>query len=232
MSKLPAILKIVARRDDRAPGTLEQFARVLRHAGLIRAEKRGRGAPHMTVGDVANLLIGANGADYPSHAPSAVMRFRSLRRHLAHVQPAFDVDALRHVAAAPTFGDAIEALIAGFDQVHAAALDYIAAAHDPAAAQMMQPGGTWMPWAAGPVRFDVRLHRYAAEIVGAVSGGGGWREAFRAEFLQAAELIESGFYGRRQSDRRVSVTLDGRLIYELWAALHGDAGAVPEHAAA
>ena len=38
MSKLPAFVQTIARRDERDVASLQHYVRVLRHAGLIRAE--------------------------------------------------------------------------------------------------------------------------------------------------------------------------------------------------
>lgn len=227
MAKLPALVSALNRHDGRDRATLDHIARVIREAGYIPTTKRGSGASEMTAREAANLFLGANGADTPREAPLAIDRFRSLMRFDAWSREEHDVpQVLRDIKAATTFGEALERLIDGMGELYLAARRCIEMGYPdaPDFASDFQDDLATRPW-GDIVAFTLTLGRYTAEIrlKIKVKGGqesGGWRTDFTASFMPESQRYRAGFYGPRQYDRRVDVTVTGLTLFELWRALH------------
>lgn len=128
--KLPALVKALAEVDEREEATLNHVARLIREAGHLPTTKRGPGSANMGPREMANLLIAANGTDLPRNAPNAVTQFRSLSvREWAGTLCGSDY--LAGLAEAPTFGEALDLLIAGTRDFPSATLYEAARARHP-----------------------------------------------------------------------------------------------------
>lgn len=120
MARLPAVIEVIARHDSRGAKTIENYARVIREAGLLPRGKRGVGAPHMTAEDAANLLMGLCGTSEAAKAPEAVKLLRSASvcetgiSNGSAVEPSSDLLGKWSIAdSAQTLGDILAALIDG-----------------------------------------------------------------------------------------------------------------------
>jgi len=127
MARLPAVIEVIARHDSRGAKTIENYARVIREAGLLPRGKRGVGAPHLTAEDAANLLMGLCGTSEAAKAPEAIKLLSSARLAETGTTYGFEVrpssDLLSKwsiVDSAQTFGEIITALIDGepYDTEH------------------------------------------------------------------------------------------------------------------
>jgi len=112
MAHLPALISALSRiwlLDEAAAGVI---GRKLREGGVISAAGRGSSAAVMTARDAAALLIGLASGVSPGRAPELVRQYLAMIRVGAdHSDP--DRSLLpRDVTAAPTFGQALEALVA------------------------------------------------------------------------------------------------------------------------
>ncbi|MBY6262236.1 hypothetical protein EI613_09955 [Azospirillum sp. 412522] len=227
MARLPALVTALAKFDGRDRAALEHVARAIREAGYIPTTKRGVGAANMTAREAVNLLLAVNGADSVKDAPLAVDRFRSLELHDHLIAPECDLALFREIIGHQTLGQGLECLIDGMGEFLAAACILLRTGYseNQAASEASQSELLSGPWDT-PFHFSVSLHRYSAEIlckiwVQSQSGGGEWRTLFYASYIVSLERLASGFYGNG-SDRRyrkVSVHLDGRLLFGLFAAL-------------
>lgn len=127
MARLPAVIEVIARHDSRGAKTIENYARVIREAGLLPRGKRGVGAPHLTAEDAANLLMGLCGTSEAAKAPEAIRLLSSARlaetgtTYGFEVRPSSDLLSKWSIAgSAQTFGEIITALIDGepYDTEH------------------------------------------------------------------------------------------------------------------
>lgn len=224
MASLPNLVTAIAQVDDRERATIDHFARVIREAGFIQTTKRGSGSAAMTVRDAANLLIGLNGAESAKAALLAIPRFRSLRAHYAVAENDEFDGVFARIKEAPTFGDALEAVIEGAGELMLSFGAYVKEAYGPEHVS---------DFAFGPlaqVRLEVELRR--APVANATirivrTPGGEEIEAYAWRFMHDGDLLMSGFYHDRdteRSDRRASVTFGLRTVLRVSAELCGEGG--------
>lgn len=237
MSKLPALVSALAECDGRPRETLEHIARVVREAGYIPTTKRGSGAAEMTSREIANLILGANGADSPKDAPLAIDRFRSLRLHDCFLQHGErSLETFKRISETQNFGEALELLIDGTPDVIAGAFNFYDEGyaderlrHTYREALLQQ---SWNRSVLCPFALTIALHRYAADIVCEVCIAPGpteyqedphWRTEFKAEFRVDGNRLLKGFYGGDPwSDRRVVVEITGYTLFFLWLRVLAD----------
>jgi hypothetical protein len=218
MARLPALVAALAEEDDRDAGTLNLVARTVREAGHMATTKRGVGAAGMTVRDAANLLIGAYGAESPKEAPAAVAMFRTLRNQR---QEKGREGVVGHLDAADSFGEALEALIAGTPELCTMFLQYVEEAYSD------QPSHVQRTFALGLVNVvgvDVTLHRPSpfATIEIWRSDGGQRTVDFAWRFLVDSNLFMQGFYPQRRGSRSVRVTFGLQTLMKVSAVLLDD----------
>lgn len=79
MARLPAIIDLIAKHDTRSVATINNYARVLREAGVLPKGKRGRGAPDLHPLEVADLVLGLAGASDAVDAPHAVAVLKNMK---------------------------------------------------------------------------------------------------------------------------------------------------------
>lgn len=229
MAKLPALVSALAEVDGRDRATLDHIARVIREAGYIPTTKRGSGAAEMTAREAVNLLLAANGADVPKDGPIAIDRFRSLRLKFANPRET-SLPTFQSIAEAPTFGDALEALVEGIPEVLIAGLGFIEQGYtEEKVRRAFQKGLAMHSW-DHIFALHVTLRRYTAEIecktwVGTSVQDAYWRNEFSAHFQVDADRFMEGFYGGGRADRTVSVSFSGQTILKLWMALNAQAEA-------
>ena len=120
MARLPAIIDLIAKHDTRSVATINNYARVLREAGVLSKGKRGRGAPHLTTSEAADLILGLAGASDAVGAPHAVSALRQAVLEPKATKRGGDlVDAHKALAEwtvgtyGENFGKVLEAIIAG-----------------------------------------------------------------------------------------------------------------------
>lgn len=120
MARLPAIIDLIAKHDTRSVATINNYARVLRAAGVLSKGKRGRGAPHLTTSEAADLILALAGASDAVGAPHAVSALRQAvlapkaRKQGDELVDAHEALAEWSVSAyGKSFGDVLEAMIDG-----------------------------------------------------------------------------------------------------------------------
>ncbi|WP_281805363.1 hypothetical protein [Methylocystis echinoides] len=207
MAKLPALVDAIAEVDGRDRATIDHVARVIREAGYIPTTKRGSGASEMTAREAANLLLALKGADAPKDGPLAIDRFRSLRQeetpHSGVNYEGFSQlpIAIKNVAEARTFGEALEALIDGAPELSQCLRQCVFEAYGepraPLIFKMVETGSF-----AG---VEVTLKRYQAEVALWRNFAGQPETDFITTFLPDLERQEAGFYGAGTKDHRVAV---------------------------
>jgi hypothetical protein len=228
MAKLPALVSALEAVDGRERATIEHVARVVREAGFIPTTKRGSGAAEMTAREAVNLFLGLNGADAPRDALLAIERFRSLRLQYADPEHP-EHEPFRAIAAAETFGEAMEALLEGMPQFVAAAVAFVEHGYSDRNEEerALLKELALKQSTTAPIVLTVTLQWYAAEIVcktwvGTDVHNARWRTEFLAKYVVETDRFMQGFYGRGALDRRVSVEVTGRTFLTLWRALHGE----------
>jgi hypothetical protein len=224
MAKLPALVDAIAEVDGRDRATIDHVARIIREAGYIPTTKRGSGASEMTAREAANLLLALNGADAPKEGPLAIDRFRSLRQNET---PYSGVNcegfsqlpiAIKNVAEARTFGEALEALIDGAPDLSLCLRQYVFETYGeqraPLIFRMVETGSF-----AG---VEVTLKRYHAEVVLWRNVAGQLETDFITTFLPDPERQEAGFYGAGAKDRRVGAGFGFPTLYRIAQSLSPD----------
>jgi hypothetical protein len=209
------MLEIIQPFDGRDSGTLLQFGRVLREAGLLPAGKRGKGAPNMGLDHTANLLLGMYGAASPKDAPKAVANLRTLEALNFEGTFQDECEVLRDVMERGTFGEAIEEIILGVPELIDAAL------------QLLRKQKTLTPdeesrWristaqGMGPASVNVVLYPAGAEISITQST----RILWKAEYTVNDDRFMEGAYNEAlNADRRTSTEFSIRSLSAFYTAM-------------
>jgi hypothetical protein len=103
MATLSMLVDVVARLEGFEFSTVNQIAREIREAGLIKTGGRGNSAAQMSFTDAANLLIAVNTSSAVREAPRSVERYRALKH--------WSIDIRKPPRAFAVFGDAFEQLL-------------------------------------------------------------------------------------------------------------------------
>src|SRR4051812_38888419 len=110
--RLPKVLDQLAEFGAHDRKTWEVFARALRDSGDLPRTKPGMGAAHITVEELATLVLAGLVTASPAKAAHAVRHYRKLPLRRAFEPPPLQLSA--HLSAAfsqPTFGQALDVLI-------------------------------------------------------------------------------------------------------------------------
>ena len=128
MARLPQLLDALASADTRRERSwFDSVSRAIREDGLLPPSVRGRGATVLGTQDAANLLLACLAPVTQAEAATAAQQFRSLRR--LSRSSSDGPGALAAVAGAQLFGDALELLIDGADELGLMLMSWVDEAH-------------------------------------------------------------------------------------------------------
>jgi hypothetical protein len=199
VATLPTLVTAVAEVDGRERPVVDNFARRLREAGLIRTGKRGVGAPDMDCRSAANLLIALAVAETAKDAHVEVARMRSLKA----MPSAYTAESglLHRIEECWNFGDALEELITGYHELLDIVSDQIRDTY-----RNEREATAWINAAlngVGPIWVRVEMSRYSARIYYEVHGLHANMIQWEIKFMQDSELLMEQFYGGGGADRQV-----------------------------
>jgi hypothetical protein len=234
MAKLPALISAMVSVDGRDREAIDHIGRTIREGGYIPTGKRGGGAAEMTAKEAANLILGLYGADGAKDAGLAIDRFRSLQQFAelgkfkwgSEQRERYETypEPIQDVMDAPTFGEALEALVSGVPMLCASLQKWAEETYDSFETLEKFLLGV----SAGLFGLDVELRRYGASIEMFRFNGSQREIEFQAKFRQDNERFERGFYGSylERADKRVVVTFGLKTLIAAWRALNSESEAL------
>ena len=210
MATLPILVSAVAAVDGRDRATIEHTARIIREAGFIATGKRGGGAAEMDFAAAANLLIGLNAADAPKDAPAAIAFIRQLKKRRMANETGWPI--LDEVAAAETFGEALERFLSGAAELFDVAAALLVTAYGEGHLRQVAVG-------LGPISFAIEIGRSSARL--ALESPGlekkvQWAEEYTADAFDPAYHQRAGF------DRHVTVSVGAPTIIKIYTTITGE----------
>jgi hypothetical protein len=224
MARLPQLIDAVSKTSGRDRSSVEHWARAIREAGLITTTKRGVGAANMTTRDAANLLIGLCGADTPREAAKAVHEFRSLKVFAPWSESGEFFDVYERIKDAPDFGNAIEELMEGVQEIRSTFSRYVDEAfptHSEEVRSLFAFGSV------AKIRLEVKLARWPAHaLIRVLRQDENHKEveAFRCDFIKNQQLLGQGFYTNppQDCDTQTTITFGLQTVLGASAAVHGE----------
>lgn len=236
MATLPQLIAALQKHDGRDLGTITQFGRMIREAGYLPGGKRGAGAPKMTFGDAAVLILGLYGSSSPAAAPGYIAKMRTLAPD-EHVDTAHEIPPLTCIEGAENLLDALAILIEVTPGlvVHALTVARQAASDgmvqrseqgrtEVTQAQIERAGNAYMAMVLRGeyLRFEVVLQRDLASM--RILTDNPKKIVWERRFVLDTELLNSDYYTdalSRPADRRTVVTFGLPTLMAAWVAVSG-----------